>query len=181
MPTSALTCTQTSKIFFFNSFSLIINGILFLFWWGRRGWFFFALFAFLKNLFVLQKNLSTRSYQNSLKCHQNSKILSRRFGGLLFFVRQQKSLFLNGILRLGHVIWWTWPTIVPLICDIFSYTKTFACLRCEQGYKNKKFVGTEFSISLQMPNSIFLAISANRAFAKKIFVLFRFLSHFMYS
>lgn len=110
-----------------------------------------------------------------IKLHQNSKILSRTFGGLLFFVRQQKSLFLNGILR--------WVMLfgehVPLICDIFSYTKTFACLRCEQGYKNKKFVGTEFSISLQMPDSIFWAISANRAFAKKFFVLFRFLSHFI--
>lgn len=66
---------------------------------GKGGDFSFALFAFLKNLIFLQKNQSSRSYLNSLKYHQNSKILSRRFGGLLFFVRQQKSLFLNGILR----------------------------------------------------------------------------------
>ena len=71
----------------------------FLFGGGEGGDFSFAPFAFLKKFICFAKNLSSRSYQNSLKCHQNSKILSRRFGGLLFFVRRQKSLFLNGILR----------------------------------------------------------------------------------
>ena len=55
----------------------------------------------------------------------------------------------------------TWPIKVPVI-DVSGKMKNFSCLRCEQGYKNKKLVITNFSLVLQTPNSISCG-SANRA------------------
>ena len=38
-----------------------------------------------------------------LKCHQSSKMLSKRFGGVQFLVRQQMPLFLNSYFLLGYL------------------------------------------------------------------------------
>ena len=38
-----------------------------------------------------------------LKCHQSSKMLSKRFGGVQFLVRYQTPLFLNSYSLLGHL------------------------------------------------------------------------------
>ena len=48
-------------------------------------------------------------------------------------------VFCDSYPSLGHVISRTWPIKVPLI-DISGYTEKFACLRCEQGCKNKRLV-----------------------------------------
>ena len=54
----------------------------------------------------------------------------------------------------------TWPLIVSFV-DVFGYTKTCTCLRCEQGCKNEKLVTTKFSNFLQTP-TLFFCHSANR-------------------
>ena len=54
-------------------------------------------------------------------------------------------VFLDGCPSLGHVISRTWPIKVPFI-DISGYTEKFACLRCEQGCKNRKLVMKNFHI-----------------------------------
>ena len=54
----------------------------------------------------------------------------------------------------------TWPLIVSSV-DVFGYTKTCTCLRCEQGCKNKKLVTTKFSNFLQTL-TLFFRHSANR-------------------
>ena len=54
----------------------------------------------------------------------------------------------------------TWPLIVSFV-DVFGYTKTCTCLRCEQGFKNEKLVTTKFSNFLQTL-TLFFCHSANR-------------------
>ena len=73
------------------------------------------LFAPHKILFVLQKKGQHRkpflSPTKFLNCYQTSKILSRIFGGLQFFVGWQNPLFLDRYPLLGHLISRTWPTV----------------------------------------------------------------------
>lgn len=47
--------TDQQKFFYLYSFSLIINGILFLFWWGRRGWLLFCPVCILKKFICFAK------------------------------------------------------------------------------------------------------------------------------
>ena len=117
------------------------------------------------------------TYQNFLNCHQTSKMPSRTFWrqpkSLHCFVRQQNPLFLGLLWQLSFigadVISWIWPITVPLI-DISGYTEKFACLRCEQGCKNKRLVMKSFQIfcKRQIP---FLIVVWTGLYVKTWFVL----------
>ena len=118
-----------------------------------------ALFALCQMLFVLQKNLSTRSHISwcerffHLPIVTTSKKQSRMFGGQQFLVRRQNPLFLDkhsqsfvGSSYFANII----PkspfgeVIIKYVCikvplnDVSCYTKNFTSLTCEQGCKNEK-------------------------------------------
>ena len=116
---------------------------------------------FCKNIPCQQEAISSTNGfftdQNFLKCHQTSKIPSRRFGSPLFFVRQQNPLFLDGYPSLDPLISRTIPIKVPLI-NVSGCNKNFACLRYEQGFKNEKLVITNFQIFCKRQTLIFVVL-----------------------
>ena len=106
------------------------------------------------------------TYQNFLNCHQTSKMPSRTFWrqpkNLHCFVRQQNAFFLGLPWQLSFIGACYFAKITNLT-EIIEITENFACLRCEQGCKNKIL---EISCKRHL-NSIF-SRSVNRVLCKNL-------------
>ena len=132
-----------------------------------------ALFTHTTQSFVcFAKNLSTGclsslvqtsflTYTKIFSSVTNSKDAVEKILEAYNFLLSDKNLTLelDSYLSSGHLIAQTWPIKVPI--DVSGYTKNFACLGCEQSYKNEKLVITKFSFFfLQTWNSIFFFVVA---------------------
>ena len=86
-------------------------------------------------------------------------------------------VFLDSYPSSGHVISRTWPIKVPLI-DISGYTEKFACLRCQQGCKNKKLVIKNFQIFCKCHWTPFLVVVWTGPMSKlDLYCFFNFLNY----
>ena len=68
------------------------------------------------------------------KCHQTSKMPSRKFGSIQLFVSQQNPLFFDSYINVSFV----WSSYFINMTSHFWLREIFHISQCEQGYKNKE-------------------------------------------